>query len=388
MTATPPRELAALGQSAWIDDLSTALLEEGRLARLIREYGVSGVTCGVATFARALSRGGAYDERPAGPGEAERDPEELFVRLAARDVRRACNLLMATWLPGGGRDGHVSMEVDPTLAGDAAALRDEGERVWGLVRRPNLLVAIPATPAGLAAGEDLLARGRSVNFTLIASPARHLEAAEAHLRGIERLVADGGDPRRVASVASYAVARIDREADRRLDRLGGHDDLRGRLAVASARLAHRRHRRRFEDERWRALAAAGARPQRSLWAADAAPDPIGRNVRHIEELIGAETIAGMPEHTLRAFVRRGRVAPTLEREPAEAERVAERARRAGVDLEELGDRVERDAVTALQASFRALLERLRERPRIARGGAGHARRPGSRVVVLRSAPDR
>ena len=384
----PLRELARLGQSAWIDYLSRELLEEGRLARLIREDGVSGVTSNPAIFQRALSQGAAYDEQLAELGRTERGPKDLFMGLAARDVRHACNLLMETWLAAGGRDGHVSMEVDPRIAADAPAMEDEAERIWSLVRRPNLLVKIPATPAGLVAGEELLARGRSVNFTLIFAPARHLEVAEAYLRGIERLLADGGDPRRVASVASFFVSRIDTEADRRLERLGGHEDLKGRLGIASAKVVYRNFRRIVEGDRWAALAARGAAPQRCLWASTSSKDPARRDVRYVEELIGPETVTTVPEETLRAFLSHGRVAPTLERGLAEAERVVERARRAGIEPDDLGATLEREGIAAFEASFRSLLQGLGRTREGARAAGGVVRRParrpgGARVVVLR-----
>jgi transaldolase len=391
MTRAPLRDLAALGQSVWIDDLSRDLLEEGRLAPLIRRDGVAGVAWSPAAARRALGQG-AYDEQLAELGRAVRDPKERLMRLAARDARHACNLLMATWLSRDGRDGHVSVEVDPRLAGDAPAIIEEAERIRSLVRRPNLLVKIPATPAGLIAGEELLARGRSVHFALIASPARHLEVAEAHLRGIERLAADGGDPRRVVSVAGVAVSRIDAEADRRLERLGGHEHLRGRLGIATAKLASRASRRILADDRWAALAASGARPQRCLWAPAAATDPAGsdvrRDLRYVEALIGPGTVAAVPEETLRAFVRHGRVAPTLERDPAEAERMIELTRRAGIDPDDVAATLERDGLAALEASFRALLRGLR-RTRDAAPAPGGVVRParpagGLRVVVLRT----
>jgi transaldolase len=364
MKRSPLQELSDQGQSVWIDYLSRDLLHGGELARMMHDDAVVGVTSNPTIFERAIRAGAAYDEQLGQLVGDQADPKELFIALAARDVGEACDLLRPVWDARSGGDGFVSIEVDPTLAHDAAATVAEASRLHALIDRPNLLVKIPATPAGLVAIEEMIARGRSINVTLIFSLTRYAEVVERYLRGLERLVAAGGDPRGVASVASFFVSRVDVEADRRLAELGAGDDLKGRLAIANAKLAYRRFRTLFSGERWDELAARGARPQRCLWASTSTKDPAQRDVRYVEELIGRETISTMPEQTLRAFQDHGRVAPTLEQGLDEAERVLERLAAAGVDYDAVTATLEREGVETFEASFRALLERIGEQRRL------------------------
>ena len=247
-------QLSKLGQSVWIDYLSRDMLRSGELARLMEEDAVVGVTSNPTIFQKALSAGDAYDEQLREALEEERDPKELFIRLAAQDVGDACDVLRPVWDDGGGRDGYVSIEVDPTLAYDTEATTAQAARLHALIDRPNLLVKIPATKPGLPAIEDMIAKGKSINVTLIFSLERYVEVAEAYIRGLERLVAAGGHPTTVASVASFFVSRVDTEADRRLDEIGGHDELEGKLAVANAKLAYQRYKRAL---RRRALGVPG-----------------------------------------------------------------------------------------------------------------------------------
>jgi transaldolase len=361
MRRSPLQQLSDRGQSVWIDYLSRDLMRRGELARMMREDAVAGVTSNPTIFAKAIAAGTAYDEQLGELVAHEADPKELFLALAARDVGDACDLLRPVWDARAGGDGFVSIEVDPTLAHDAAATVAEASRLHALIDRPNLLVKIPATGAGLVAIEEMIARGHSINVTLIFSLTRYAEVAERYLRGLERLVAAGGDPRGVASVASFFVSRVDVEADRRLAELGAGDDLKGRLAIANAKLAYRRFRTLFSGERWEELAVRGASAQRCLWASTATKDPAQRDVRYAEGLIGPETISTMPERTLRAFQDHGRVAPTLEQGLDEAERLLDRLAGAGLDYEAVTSTLEREGVEAFETSFRALLERLRGR---------------------------
>src|SRR6266540_491998 len=299
--STPLHRLADHGQSVWIDFLSRELLRGGELARMMREDAVSGVTSNPTIFQKAISAGDAYDDQLRDLIETENDPKEIFIQLAATDVRDASDLLRSVWDEGcRGCDGYVSIEVDP-----------------------NLYVKIPATKAGLPAIEEMIAKGKSINVTLIFSLARYAEVAEAYIRGLERLVAAGGDAGSVASVASFFVSRVDTEADRRLDELGAHDELKGKLAIANAKLAYQRYQETFAGERWKALAARGAWRQRCLWASTSTKNPAYSDVMYVEELIGAETVNTMPDETIRAFQDHGTVAPTLDRGLDEAQRVFE-----------------------------------------------------------------
>ena len=310
MAKTRLQQLSELGQSVWIDYLSRKLLHEGELERMMREDAVVGVTSNPTIFQKAIADGDAYDEQLKELLDAgEDDLKELFLKMTERDVAEACDLLRKVWDQGGGRDGYVSWEVDPNLAYDREATFEEAKRLHGIVERPNLHVKIPATKPGLGAIEDMIALGRNINVTLIFSLQRHEEVMEAYLRGLERLVEGGGDASRVASVASFFVSRVDTEADKRLDAIGGHDELKGKLGVANARLAYQNAKRVFSGERWERLAAAGATPQRCLWASTSVKNPAYRDTMYVEELIGPGTVDTMPQETIEAFQDHGVVEP-------------------------------------------------------------------------------
>jgi transaldolase len=360
MSTSPLHELAARGQSVWIDYLSRDLVHGGGLGRAMAGDAVVGVTSNPTIFQKALSSSDVYDAQLRDVLADERDPKEVFLRLAVRDVGDALDLLRPVWEETGGRDGYVSLEVDPTLAYDTEATTAEAARLHALVDRPNLLVKIPATKPGLPAIEDMIAKGKSINVTLIFSLERYAEVAEAYVRGLERLVAAGGDPRRVASVASFFVSRVDTEADRRLEALGGTAlELRGKLAIANARLAYRRYAELFSGERWEFLAGKGARPQRCLWASTSTKNPAYRDVLYVEELIGPMTVNTMPEETIRAFQDHGRVADTLEQGLAEAEALLDALNEVGVDYDDVTETLEREGVEKFAGSFAELLDGIR-----------------------------
>jgi transaldolase len=350
------QELSELGQSVWSDFLSRQMLQGGKLARMMDEDAVVGVTSNPTIFQKAISEGDAYDEQLREVLAAEEDPKEVFLRLAVKDVKNACDLLRRVWDEGAGQDGYVSIEVDPNLAYDTQGTIDEAQRLHELVDKRNCFVKIPATEAGLPAIEEMIARGRSINVTLIFSLQRYAEVVEAYLRGLERLVESGGDPGPVASVASFFVSRVDTEADRRLDQAGAPDELKGKLAVANAKLAYERYKELHSGERWEALEAKGARAQRCLWASTSTKNPDYRDVIYVEELIGPETVNTMPEETIRAFQDHGEVALTLERDVDEAKRVFERVAEAGVDYDDVVATLEREGVDKFADSFKELMD--------------------------------
>jgi transaldolase len=361
MASSRLHRLSELGQSVWIDYLSRDLLRTGELERMMEEDALVGVTSNPTIFQKAISHGDAYDEQLRELLTEEDDSKEVFLQLAVRDVQDACDLFRRVWDGGQGQDGYVSIEVDPNLAFDTEATIAEAQRLHGLVDRPNCFVKIPATKAGLPAIEEMIARGRNINVTLIFSLPRYAEVAEAYLRGLERLVEAGGDPRRVASVASFFVSRVDTEADRRLDEVGAPKDLRGKLAVANAKLAYQRYKELFAGERWERLAAKGARKQRCLWASTSTKNPEYRDVLYVEELIGPETVNTMPEETIEAFQDHGEVALTLERDLDDARRVFERVAAAGVDYDDVVAVLEQEGVQKFAESFRELLEGVRSK---------------------------
>jgi transaldolase len=359
MGASRLHRLSELGQSVWIDFLSRSMISSGELERLMREDAVVGVTSNPTIFQKAISDGNAYDDQFREVLEEEQDPKEIFIRLASKDIEDALDLLRPVWDQGSGRDGYVSFEVDPSLAYDTEGTIEEAQRLHELIDRPNLFVKIPATEAGLPAIEEMIARGRPINVTLIFSLERYSEVAEAYLRGLERLVESGGDPSRVASVASFFVSRVDTEADRRLDEIGGHDELKGKLAVANAKLAYQRYKQIFAGDRWEALAAKGATPQRCLWASTSTKNPAYRDVMYVEQLIGPETVNTMPKETIEAFQDHGEVALTLEQGIDEAERVFAQMKEAGVDYDDVTATLEREGVDKFSESFTELLEGIR-----------------------------
>jgi transaldolase len=379
-TPSPLHRLSALGQSVWIDSLSRDWIRGGRLQRLIDEDAVVGATSNPTIFQKAMSAGDAYDEQlrtlkgtPHDGGQASEmgtphdggqasDVEQAFWTLAEQDIREACDLFRPTWDGGLGRDGYVSLEVDPRLAYDSLGTFREAIRLHEAVDRPNLMVKIPATKPGLAAIEDVISKGRSVNITLIFSLRRYAEVAESYIRGLERLVADGGDPSKVASVASFFVSRIDTEGDRRLDDLDpthpGHDELKGRLAVANAKLAYRHYQHIFQGPRWDYLAGKGATSQRVLWASTSTKNPAYRDTMYVDELIGPDTINTMPEETVRAFQDHGSPRPALHEGLAEAQSVFDELAAAGVSYDDVTDTLEREGVEKFEDSFRQLLDSL------------------------------
>jgi transaldolase len=359
MTGSRLHQLSELGQSVWIDVLSRDMLRSGELERLMDEDAVVGATSNPTIFQKAFAAGDAYDDQLREELGEERDPKELFIRLAGKDVGDACDVLRRVWDGGEGLRGNVSIEVDPTLAYDTEATIAEAARLHELIDRPNLYVKIPATAPGLPAIEEMTARGRSINVTLIFSLERYAEVAEAYVRGLERLVDVGGDPSSVASVASFFVSRVDTEADRRLDELGGHEDLKGKLAVANAKLAYQRFQEIFAGERWERLAAAGATPQWCLWASTSTKNPEYRDVLYVEELIGPQTVNTMPLETVAAFQDHGELALTLEEGVEEAERLLERLAEAGVDYDDVTATLEREGVEKFSDSFAELTDGIR-----------------------------
>jgi transaldolase len=348
-------QLSELGQSVWIDSLSREWLDTGELARMMREDAVVGVTSNPTIFQKAMSEGEWYDDQLREVLNGEDDLKEIFLQLAVRDIQGACDLLRPVWDEGDGRDGYVSMEVDPNFAYDTQATIAEATRFHDWIDRPNLHVKIPATAPGLPAIEEMIARGRNINVTLTFSLNRYAEVAESYIRGLERLVASGGDPSTVASVASFFVSRVDTEADKRLDEIG-RPDLKGKLAIANAKLAYQRYKEIFAGARWKALAGKGATAQRCLWASTSTKNPEYRDVMYVEELIGPETVNTMPKETIEAFQDHGEVALTLERSLDEARKLFRDLAASGVDYDDVTDTLEREGVQKFIDSFTELLE--------------------------------
>jgi transaldolase len=352
-------KLSALGQSVWIDYLSRDLLETGELARMMEEDAVVGVTSNPTIFQKALSQGDRYDAELRKILESEEDPKEIFLRLSSHDVGAACDLLRPVWDERQGGDGYVSWEVDPNLAYDQEGTIAEARRLHEWLERPNLYVKIPATKPGLGAIEEMIASGRNINVTLIFSLERHKEVMEAYIRGVERLVEDGGDPSTVHSVASFFVSRVDTETDNRLDGIGGDANLKGKLGIANAKLAYQNYLETFATPRWQELEAKGATKQRCLWASTSTKNPDYRDVMYIEELLGPETVNTMPEETIRAFQDHGQVAETLTSDVGAARKLFLDLREAGIDYDDVTDTLEQEGVKKFSDSFEELMDGIR-----------------------------
>jgi transaldolase len=332
------------------------MLQSGKLERMMEEDAVVGVTSNPTIFQKAISEGDLYDEQIRALLDELDDPKEIFWQLAEKDVGDACDLLRSVWDAGKGQDGYVSIEVDPNLAGDTEATIAEARRLHAQIDKPNLHVKIPATKEGLPAIEEMIASGKNINVTLIFSLERYTEVAEAYIRGLERLVESGGDPSKVASVASFFVSRVDTEADKRLDEIGGHEELKGKLAIANAKLAYEKYNELFSGSRWQPLATKGATKQRCLWASTSTKNPAYRDVMYVEELIGPETVNTMPEETIEAFQDHGEVALTLEQGIDEAKRLFEQLAEAGVDYDDVTRVLEEEGVQKFADSFAELLD--------------------------------
>jgi transaldolase len=352
-------ELAARGQSVWIDNLSRELVHGGGLARLMDEDAVTGVTSNPTIFQKAIASGDAYDEQLKSLLAETDDPREIFFTLAVDDVRDACDVLRPVWDETNGLDGYVSLEVDPGLAYDTERTFEQAIELHGRVDRPNLYVKIPATLPGLPAIEDCIAHGKSINVTLIFSLERYRAVAEAYVRGLERLVAGGGDPSKVSSVASFFVSRVDTETDRRLDEVG-HPELQGKLAIANAKLAYEHFLQAFSGPRWEFLAGKGASKQRPLWASTSAKNPAYRDVLYVEELIGPDTVDTMPPETIEAFQDHGEVrGDTILEGWPEAARLLGELADVGVDYDDVVEVLEAEGVRKFADSFDELLAGIR-----------------------------
>ena len=354
--STPLQLLAQQGTSPWLDYISREIIQNGELAGLV-DGGVAGLTSNPTIFQAAISEGTTYDDQLREILQSETDPKEVFLAIAREDIRAACDLLAPVYDRGDEtRDGWVSLEVDPRFAHDAEKTGAEAKRLHAMIDKRNLFIKIPGTVEGLQGIEETIAAGIPVNVTLLFSLERHREAAEAYIKGLRRLHADGGDLSKLASVASFFVSRVDTEADKRLDAIGGHDDLKGKLAIANAKLAYQTYKEIFSGSDWEELEAAGASPQRCLWASTSTKNPDYRDVIYVEELIGPKTVNTMPRSTIDAFNDHGRVEPTLERDVDEAKRTLERFAEAGVDYDDVVATLEREGVEKFDASFKELFE--------------------------------
>jgi transaldolase len=357
--STPLQQLAEHDQSVWIDFLSRRFVKDGDLKGLV-EQGVVGVTSNPTIFQGAIAEGDAYDDQIRELSAEHDDPKEIFWQLAKDDIRDACDILRPVWDEGNGKDGWVSLEVDPNLAHDTDATKSEAARLHALVDRPNLFIKIPATEAGLQAIEDTIAKGIPVNVTLIFSLERHRKVAEAYVRGVKRFIDGGGDPSgKLASVASFFVSRVDTEADKRLDAIGGHDELKGKLAIANAKLAYQTYQEVFSSPQWQELEAKGASKQRCLWASTSTKNKEYKDTIYVEELLGPDTVNTMPRELVEAVLDHGEIrGDTLLEGIEETSRILDAFESAGISYDEVVQVLESEGVEKFAKSFADLIEGL------------------------------
>ncbi len=327
--------------SIWLDTLSRGLLESGRFEELVRDYGVSGATSNPTIFEKAISGSDLYDDDL----RSAASPRMAFFDAALADVRAAAELLRPVYEESGGRDGYVSFQTTPELSYDTRGMADQALALWRRLDLPNVMIKVPGTEAGVPAVEELTMLGVNVNVTLLFSVERYDQVVEAYLRGLERRLARGLPLEGIASVASFFVSRIDAKADPLLPA-----NLRGRAAIANARRAYALQQRLFSGERWARLEAAGARPQRPLWASTGTKDPSYSDVLYVEELVTPAAVNTMPEATLEAFADHGEVRP-----------LSDELTEVPLDLDEITAELEREGVESFQASYDRLLEDIESR---------------------------
>jgi transaldolase len=369
MTPNRLKRLHDAGQSLWLDYIDRTMLGNGDLARRIRDDALTGMTSNPTIFEKALAEGDAYDDQLASaPGSLT--PWQRFELVETTDVRTAADLFRPVHDATKGGDGYVSIEVSPGSANDSRATVEEAHRLWTTVDRPNVMIKVPGTVEGEKALRRLIADGINVNVTLLFAVEAHERIIDAYLAGLEDRAAAGKPVDRVASVASFFVSRVDSEIDKRLDalaatpgnsgRAGAINALKGRAAIANAKLAYALFRRKFAGPRWEALAAKGARVQRPLWASTSTKNPAYRDVMYVEQLVGPDTVNTLPPATLEAFRDHGDVERTVDKDVDAAQRTIAELEAAGISLRDVTDKLLREGIQSFQKSFDGLLARLGE----------------------------
>jgi transaldolase/glucose-6-phosphate isomerase len=358
------RELGAAGQAVWLDYLHPQLFKDGSLKRLIEDDGVKGLTSNPSIFEKAIGDGDVYDARVRELG-FHGDAEGLYEKLAIADIQHAADTFRPTWDRMGGKDGFVSLEVSPRLAMDTDATIAEARRLWKAVGRPNLMIKVPGTKPGVPAIRQLIGEGINVNVTLLFGLDAYLAVAEAHIAGLEALKAAGKDVASVHGVASFFVSRIDAKIDAAIDaraksatpnEAAALKALRGKVAIANAKVAYQHYLKLVGSERWRALAVAGAAPQRLLWASTGTKDPSYPDTLYADALIGPDTVDTLPPKTLDAFRDHGTVSQSLTDDVAGAEHVLAEAERLGLNLGGVTDTLVVEGVKLFEDAFDTLLK--------------------------------
>ena len=353
-------QTADLGHSIWLDYLDRAFIKSGELKTMIDE-GIRGITSNPSIFQKAIAEGGDYDEQIADLVAEGKDDAEIYEALAVADIQKAADLLAPVYIESKGLDGYISLEANPDLAYDTEATLEEVRRLHKAVNRPNLMIKVPATSAGIPAIATLISEGININITLMFSLAHYDQVADAYLRGLEERLADGFDIDHVASVASFFVSRVDTAVDKELDNLDSDaaKALKGKIGIANAKMAYTRYLNVFSSKRWQKLAAHGARPQRVLYGSTSVKNPDYPDTMYADHLQGANTVNTLPRETIEKFNDHGMIAPALTTHLEEARRQLVQLGNLGIDLERITQQLQDDGVTKFANAFSDLMAAIR-----------------------------
>ncbi len=354
---TKLHELYNFGQAIWYDNISCSLIESGELQKLL-DAGVRGITSNPTIFDKAISRSTDYDEAIQALATEGKSVDDIYQKLTLKDIGHAADLLRPLYDSSNCQDGYVSLEVSPKLARDTKGTIGQAKKLFAALNRPNIMIKVPATPEGIPAVKKLISEGINVNITLMFSLKHYDAVAEAYISGLEELVENGGDPTKVASVASFFVSRVETAVDKALDALGSSEaqTLKGKIAIANTKITYQRFKETFKGSRWQKLKEAGAQAQRPLWASTGTKNPEYSDTVYVDNLIGPDTVNTVPPHTLEAFLDHGLAAETLELEVVESQAQLNELARLGIDLSMITEKLQDDGVEAFAKSFDSLMD--------------------------------
>lgn len=367
---TTLHQLLEQGQSPWIDNITRDMLQKGTLQDLVNK-GIMGLTSNPTIFQKAIAGSSSYDDELRSLARQDKSVDQIFDALVLDDIANAADVLRPVYDRANGGDGFVSIEVGPTLANDTEGTQKEAERLFNHLKRPNVLVKIPGTPEGIPAFQNSIAQGINVNVTLLFSLDSYRKVAEAYITGLEQAAKAGKPIDKIASVASFFVSRVDTAVDKKLDALISQTNdearkneleaLKGKAAIANAKMAYEAFKEIFSGDRWEALAARGAKVQRCLWASTSTKNPAYRDVIYVEELIGPDTVDTMPDSTIEAFIDHGKVARTLDSDVETARKQLQALEEAGISMDEVTHQLQIDGVKSFTDSFNDMIKTINEK---------------------------
>ncbi len=366
-------QLAQIGQSVWLDNISRPMIVEGRIREMV-SLGLRGITSNPTIFDKAISQSNAYDEQIQKLCQEGKSPFEVYDELTIKDIQDAARILLPVYEETEGLDGYVSLEINPSLAYDAQKTIEEGKRLYEKVKRPNVMFKVPATEQGFEAIEELLASGININITLIFSPAQYINTAKAYLKGIRRYIDKGGDASKISSVASVFVSRIDTLTDQLIDDLIKKKQtrekenllrsLRGKAAIANCRIIHKKFREIFSSAEFLELKNKGAHMQRPLWGSTSTKDPAYSDIKYVTELIARDTVNTMPDKTFEAFLDHGSAEEALTSDLLDAPVVIEQLKGCGIEMNQIYAQLLKEGVASFESSFKSLLKTIEEKSKI------------------------